>query len=569
MQSNQTNLLDKLKQDFKVFLTLIWKHLNLPKPTLMQYYIADYLQDPQHKRKIIQAFRGIGKSYITGAYVTWRLFKDPEEKILVVSASKQRADDFSIFVQRLIQEVPFLQYLYPTPDQRQSRVAFDVSPAKNSQSPSVKSVGITGQLTGSRASLIIADDVEVRNNSMTEDMREKLLKAVGEFEAILMPIPTAQIIFLGTPQTYESIYNKLRHTRNYNRCIIPARYPEVSSIYDVYTGDLHPAITRQLEIKPDIVGKPTDPERFSEFELKERELSYGRTDFNLQFMLDTTLSDLEKYPLKLYDLIVYEAPIDKAPVNITWTRDSKYIVENIANVGFSGDRLHRPLFVDSKFSEYEGKVMAIDIAGRGKDKTAYAIVNYLHGLLYVLDAGTLEGGYEKDTLIALSNIANKYKVNLILIEENFSDGMFTELFKPILAKYYPCTVEAVKHFTQKELRIIDSLEPVMNQHRLILSESLIRKDLKNLETDNIQHSLLYQLTHITRDKGSLRHDDILDALAIGVKYWTDKMNRDIDNSIREYNERTLLNELDKFLNSKIVIGNKYRQRNPYNVLGFK
>lgn len=560
------NPLNKLKTDFKLFLTLIWQHLNLPKPTLMQYLIADYLQDINSKRKIIQAFRGIGKSYITGAYVTWRLFKDPEEKILVVSASKQRADDFSIFIQRLIQEVPFLQYLYPKNDQRQSRVSFDVAPAKNSQAPSVKSIGITGQLTGSRASLIIADDVEVRNNSLTEDMREKLLKAVGEFEAILMPMPTAQIIFLGTPQTYESIYNKLRHTRNYNRCIIPARYPEVSSIYDTYSNDLHPYITKQLEVNPSIANKPTDPERFGDFELKERELSYGKSDFNLQFMLDTTLSDIEKYPLKLHDLIIYEAPVDKAPINITWTRDSRNVVENVPNIGFSGDRLHKPLYVDSKFTEYEGKVMAIDIAGRGKDKTAYSVVNYIHGLLYVLDSDTLEGGYEKETLIALANIANKFKVNLILIEENFSDGMFTELFKPILARYYPCQIEPVKHFSQKELRIIDTLEPVMNQHKLILSESLIRKDLKKIENDSIQHSLLYQMTHITRDRGSLRHDDILDSLAMGVKYWTDKMNRDIDNSIKEYNERFIIKELDAFLNSKVVIGKKYKHRNPYNIL---
>uniref|UniRef100_UPI0021C06548 phage terminase large subunit n=2 Tax=Campylobacteraceae TaxID=72294 RepID=UPI0021C06548 len=145
--------------------------------------------------------------WITSAFVCWQLWRDPQVKILVVSASKQRADDFSTFTQRLISEMPLLQHLMPTNDQRQSKVAFDVAPARASHSPSVKSLGITSMLTGSRADIIVADDVEAPNNSATADLREKLLKAVKEFEAILTPKPTSQIIYLGTPQTEESIYN--------------------------------------------------------------------------------------------------------------------------------------------------------------------------------------------------------------------------------------------------------------------------------------------------------------------------------------------------------------------------
>ena len=85
--------------DFRNYLFLCWKHLNLPDPTPVQYDIADYLQNCP-KRAVIEAFRGVGKSYITSAYVTWRLLKDPETKVLVVSASKIRADDFSTFTQR-------------------------------------------------------------------------------------------------------------------------------------------------------------------------------------------------------------------------------------------------------------------------------------------------------------------------------------------------------------------------------------------------------------------------------------------------------------------------------------
>ena len=126
----------------------------------------------------------------------------------MVSASKTRADDFSTFTQRLISEMPLLQHLQPRDNQRHSKVSFDVAPARASHAPSVKSMGVTGQLTGSRADLIIADDVESANNSQTQLMRDRLSETVKEFDAIIKP-EVGRIIFLGTPQTEMSLYNSL------------------------------------------------------------------------------------------------------------------------------------------------------------------------------------------------------------------------------------------------------------------------------------------------------------------------------------------------------------------------
>ena len=190
------NMPEQLK-DFRNFMYLVWKHLNLPDPTPVQYDMAEYIQNCP-RRAIIEAFRGVGKSYITAAFVVHQLLLDPQKKFMVVSASKQRADDFSTFTQRLILELPICQHLIATSEQRWSKIAFDVRPALASGSPSVKSVGITGQLTGSRADIIIADDIEVPNNSMTQMMREKLGEAVKEFDAVLKP--DGKILYLGTPQ---------------------------------------------------------------------------------------------------------------------------------------------------------------------------------------------------------------------------------------------------------------------------------------------------------------------------------------------------------------------------------
>ena len=188
----------QIREDFKTFLTLVWRELDLPRPTRAQLAIADYLQHGP-KRLQISAFRGVGKSWITAAFVLWVLFNDPDKKIMVISASKERADNFSIFCQKLILDISWLNHLGPQDnDQRWSRISFDVGPAKPHQAPSVKSVGITGQMTGSRAHLMIFDDVEVPANSATDMQREKLLQLVTEAESILTPDEGSRILFLGT-----------------------------------------------------------------------------------------------------------------------------------------------------------------------------------------------------------------------------------------------------------------------------------------------------------------------------------------------------------------------------------
>ena len=538
-------LIQKNKIDnFKNFLYLAWKHLNLPQPTPVQYDIADYLQSPE-KRIVIEAFRGVGKSWITSAFVCHQLLMNPQRNILVVSASKTRADDFSTFTQRLIAEMPILSHLIPRNEQRQSKVSFDVAPAKASHAPSVKSMGITGQLTGSRADLIIADDVESANNSQTQLMRDRLGETVKEFDAIIKP-KIGRIIFLGTPQTEMSLYNDLEE-RGFKTRIWSALYPDKQQTIG-YGNKIAPMIA-EVEGK---VGQPTDPDRFNEIDLMERLSSYGRSGFNLQFMLDTTMSDANKYPLKLNDLIVASgcSTWEQAPAKIQWASGQdqiKALDPEIPNVGLKGDYLTSYLYMSDEFTDFEGSVMSIDPAGRGKDKTAYCVLKMLHGVLYLTAIGGLDGGYSEDTLRKLAGIAKSHKVNEIVIESNFGDGMATQLLKPILAEIHPCNVEEVRHSIQKEKRIIDTLEPIMNNHKLVVDESIIKEDFK-LEPD---HQLFRQMTRITRDKGALRHDDQIDALAIAANYWVEVMDRDQVLSYNQHKEQLLDEELERFMETAI------------------
>ena len=531
--------------DFRNFTYLVWQHLGLPEPTPVQYDIANYLQHSP-KRCIIEAFRGVGKSYITAAYVVHQLLLDPDKKFMVVSASKARADDFSTFTQRIITEIPICQHLVAKEGQRWSKIAFDVAPAKASGSPSVKSVGVTGQLTGSRADVIIADDVEVPNNSMTHMMRERLAESVKEFDAVLKP--DGKIIYLGTPQNEMSLYNTLT-TRGYDMRIWPARYPTLERSEKAYGSRLAPFLYDTIQNKgEDVYGLPTDAKRFTDEDLLERELSYGRSGFALQFMLDTSLSDGDKYPLKLSDLIIYSCDRDTAPEKMVYGIFRP--LTELPNVGLSGDRFYAPEDTLGR-SEYSGSVLAIDPSGRGSDETAYAIVKMLNGFLYVVDAGGVEGGYSDKTLQHLTDLAKLHKVNMVLVESNFGDGMFTELLKPYIENTYPVTIEEVRHSKQKEVRIIDTLEPVMNQHRLVIDPKVIHKDY-----DSVQHMppekaakymLTYQMTRITKARGALAHDDRLDVLAMAVQYWVDQMAIDADKQMQTKKDEMLDNELEKFM----------------------
>ncbi len=545
-------------QDFRVFLFVVWKFLGLPEPTPIQYDIADWLQRIYKKkgprRAIIEAFRGVGKSWITVAFVCWALYCNPQLKILVVSASKLHADNFTTFAMRLIMEMPELEHLKPMGDQRNSKVSFDVGPATADLSPSVKSVGITGQLTGSRADLIVVDDVEVPNNSATQMMREKLAEAVKEFDAILKP--NGIVIYLGTPQTEMSLYNVLPE-RGYSMRIWPARYPG-SDLVKYYGDKLSPKILKALEADSTLVDSPTDPNRFSEFDLLERENSYGRSGFQLQFMLNTRLSDSDRYPLKLNDLIVLDCNTDVAPEKVIWASSPELIINELPNVGLSGDKYHRPMAVQGQWIPYSGSVMAIDPSGRGSSETAYAVVKILNGQLFLLESGGFLGGYSDETLGKLAEIAKRQQVNRILIESNFGDGMFMQLLKPVMAKTYPVTMEEVKHSVQKEKRIIDTLEPVLNQHRLIVDRKLIEQDYQSTQNmppeQALRYQLFYQLTRITKERGALAEYDRLDVLAMAVAYWVEQMARDVDMAIADEKERRLTEALSEFTNH--VLGHK-------------
>ena len=567
-------------EDFRNFLYLVWQHLGLPDPTPAQYEIAHRLQygyDSQEilfvddaegvfgkpREDIIRCFRSLGKSYVTSAYTIWRLKRNPrDEKIMVVSATGSKAKEFVSQTKGIIQSMPLCKWLMEGnrdngASRRDMADQFDVSGSSLSQSYSVAARGITGQITGSRATLLIADDIEVERNSMTEDARQRLIKIV---QSDFVPITKTEhgkgdIIFLGTPQTEESVYNVLVKDMGFRCFCIPVRYPTDDKLKNYILTDNHSGnnvnilayYLRKMHEDGQLPSGNTTDKRFSHDELLGIEAK-GRSAFALQYMLDTSLSDAERYPLRQSDLITMSLSPIKAPMTVQWGRHSDKLnyVKDIPNLGFSGDHFLRPLFLDKDWENYETKILFVDPSGRGKDETAWAIVGSLNGMMYVIDVGGCRGDpAEAMQMIAVD--ARKYNVNLVEVEPNFGQGMWVTAFNPILSKIWPggCTVQESEWAKgQKEARIIDTLEPVMAQHRLVLNEDVAKRESRS---EDHTYSLLYQLTHITRDRGSLKHDDRLDALAGAVAHFQRSMGQDVYEAARGVIEQRRDEEIEDFM----------------------
>jgi hypothetical protein len=580
---------DPLLSDFRNYVHVLWDHLGLPNPTPAQFECAYFMQwgyagygevldgenagrifklyddeghwllsggalvpswrrmeevSEQGRNDILMAFRGIGKSFLAAGFALWRLKRNPySEKVLIISASGPKAKEFVAMAHTVLFTWDYLEDLRPSKDQRDTVTAFDVRGSSISQSFSLKAVGATGQITGSRATLIIPDDIEIKDNSRTEEARKLLLNTISEFESIRVPDMPTQILVLGTPQSYESIYRVMIKERGYSCFCWPARYPTPDKrqhyMYareGLPTLDILAPALRAVDRTPSLAWAPTDPQRFNEQDLLSRE-ARGRTSyFLLQFMLDTSLSDAERYPLKAFDLIVANINTDKAPVTVQWGHhtDRKNVRADIPNYGFSGDFLMGALFADPEWRPYAGSILFVDPSGRGADETAWAVVKELNGILWVPEvSGIATDTHEAMVKIAMS--AKKHKVNVILVEPNYAGQIWIAAFQPVLAKVWPggCTVlEADWATGMKEERIIDTLEPVMNQHRLVIDESVARDE-----------TLMFQLTHLARERNCLAHDDRIDALAGGVAYFVRALMQDVD----QQKHAMLQEETDKLL----------------------
>jgi hypothetical protein len=202
-------------------------------------------------------------------------------------------------------------------------------------------------------------------------------------------------------------------------------------------------------------------------------------------------------------------------------------------------------------TKYLDTRLCIDPSGRGGDETAYCVASFVNGYIVIHELDGLPGGYDDVTLSRIAKIANQYQVSTIMVEANYGDGMFTSLLRPIV--YSICGRLAIEEFKvsgSKEKRIIDTLEPIMSQHRLIFDTEAIRSKETQIQISRMQDR-----------RGALKHDDRIDVLSSIVKLWVNNLVITPDEIVERNKDKEHRDTVKEWLSNKRIIGllgEKYR-----------
>lgn len=545
---NDLKVLQTHYSDFKDFLYDAMTELMGFNCTDIQLDIGDYLQEDR-RYCMIQAQRSQAKSTIVAIYAVWCLIHDPKKRILIISAGSDVAMEIANWVIQIIMNWDIVKCLRPDSQHgdRASAKAFDVHWQLKGveKSPSVACIGVTANMQGRRADLLIPDDIESSKNGLTETQRQHLIHLSRDFTSICQ---SGRIVYLGTPQTNDSIYNTLPG-RGYDIRIWPGRYPTEEE-EEHYGQHLAPLIRERMEADPSLrtgfgvtgtAGAATDPVLLSEQLLLDKELDQGPAYFQLQHMLNTKLSDKSRFPLNTRNLIIMDLNPDVAPSDIQWMPDKKRLIKF---PGLDGYEFYSPWSYSEDRYDYEQSYVYVDTAGGGSngDETVATALKFLHGYLFVMEQLALPGGYDPEVFDALTEFVWKHKANEIGCEQNHGYGAFAKMWAPILLKYYRAKgksgapkIDDDWVSQQKEVRIAETLDPIMARHRLVVNRTVFEEDVNSVQKYPIDKRMIYtlanQMNKLTLERGALIHDDRLDSLASAVRRYVDRMA--VDEKLRE------------------------------------
>lgn len=547
-------LLQKHYPHFVPFLVDMMRELGFGT-TEIQAEIGQFLEHgPAYL--MVQAQRGQAKTTITAIFAVWCLIHNPKLRVLILSAGATQANEISTLIVKLIMSVDILEAMRPdkTNGDRTSVEAFDLHYTLKGvdKSPSVACVGITSNLQGKRADLLIADDVESLKNSQTAVMRAQLLNILRDFPSICS---NGRIIYLGTPQSIESVYNTLPSSGFVVR-IWPGRYPNAEQLRH-YGNALAPSIANRVKANPELgtghgldgkQGAATDTYLTDEM-LLAKELAQGTAFFQLQHMLLTALTDALRFPLKTEHLIAMRLDGENLPLKVV--RSMAETALKTFSVEGRQFMIATAMAVSDQVASKQARVMYVDPAGGGinGDETAWAIVDLLNSYLFIQDIGGQPGGHDLDKLKALATVAVKWRPTIIKIEKNMGFGLFREVLQPVLKQAFDeaglpmPSIEDDLVVGQKETRIIGTIEPVLGRGSLIINEEILARESESVARYDVKvritYSFLFQLATLTRDKNSLKHDDRLDALEGAVRHFAAALAVDQTKAIEALRKREL------------------------------
>lgn len=450
-------------KDFAVFLEL-WNMTQGYITPSIHHRMATWLQtswETGDKRLLLMAFRASGKSTLVGLFSAWLLCRDPDLRILVLAAESSLASKMVRNIKRTIEKHPLTKHLIPNNPDQWASDRFTIKRNLELRDPSVLAAGVTANITGNRADVIIYDDVEVPNTCGTQEKRENLRERLSESNFILVPNGTQ--LYVGTPHSYFSIYadkpreeigEKNTYLSNYKRYEQPLLTKKNESVWP-----------EQFSNKNiDILRRQSGPNKFaSQMMLKPKNILEGRLDISL--------------------LQYYKEDIDYREANgqIQLSLNDRKLVSCSA-------------WWDPAFGSAKGdhSVLAIIFTDEGG-------LYYLHHLSYIKIDESEGEAYSQCKIVA--NIIKEICVPSVTIETNGIGKFLPAILKQELGKQnISCSVIDFSNYKPKHIRILESFDAVLAAGALFIHE-----DVK--KTPFLTEMMEWQPE---RNRG---HDDGLDAVA--------------------------------------------------------
>lgn len=464
-----------LKADFRLFLVMWNQAQNLKTPPL-HLRIAQWLEArwrAGERHLLLMAFRSAGKSTLVGVFAAWLLHRDPNLRILVLAADSMLAKKMVRNVKRIIERHPLTAHLKPDKADQWAADRFTVRRELELRDASMSARGVTSNITGSRADVVICDDVEVPNTCDSAEKRAELRERLAEMRYVLAAGGTQ--IYVGTPHHYYSIYADS-----------PRR--EVGEEFPFLDG-----FDRLLVPILDDEGQSAWPERYAREDIERLKIATGPNKFDSQMMLRAV--NIMEGRLNPDLLQFYKAEVE-------------YVRE--LGVLYIGGRkmVDARSWWDPSFGGARGdaSVLAVVFGDEGGDY-------YLHHVAYIRTDEKDSRNEAAQQCARVCAIARQLHLPSIAVEMNGIGRFLPNILRNTLTKAgVPARVQEVNSSRAKAVRIIEGFDAVMAAKRLYVHEDVCK-------TPFIAEMREWRPS----DKNA--RDDALDAVAGALSLHPDRLER--------------------------------------------
>lgn len=461
--------------DFKLFVVIWNQRLGLRTPDI-HLKMAEWLEwnwQQGNTRLLMMAFRSAGKSTIVGLFAAWLLYRKPELRILVLAADHTLATKMVRNVKRILERHALTENLKPKKADQWASDRFTVVRMIELRDPSMLAKGITANITGSRADIVICDDVEVPNTCDSPEKRKELRERLGEMEYVLVPGGTQ--LYVGTPHHYHTIYtNEPRHELG-----------EEGVFLEGFKRLQIPVLNEK--------GESAWIERYSKEDIKRMKRASGPNKFASQMMLE---------PRNIAEGRLNPKLLKTYPEELDYTKELQTL--------FIGDTklVSSSAYWDPAFGSAKG------------DRSVLAIVysdavgnHYLHHVRYidVDERSDVDEATQQCEIVA--QIAKAHYLPSLIVETNGIGKFLPNMLRNALANAHaPCAIKELHQSKNKDERILDAFDAVLAARRLHVHHSV-------LQTPFITEM---QEWRPGRNKG---YDDGLDAVAGALENEPERLER--------------------------------------------